>query len=281
VSQVIAHFVVERILEADPPRRRRKKPAPPAAAAAPEDIDWSVDPEDPDTPGDIGKHADTALNADWRWRAWYDLKDVDEDVEMPDINSTLPDEQDEIEMEIHGRTYTVFRNEEAAEAKALAQVTDDLNNEPGNFAPDWLRHHINTERLTDILWEDQENMLREQHSSDEEWRDFLIDNSKLERDDFYGEDGDELPIDRNLEGTIENAKDAWIEDCKDNFDGLAWLGDIYGKDEIMAKAIEIAGINIEEAAADALRTDGWAHFISRYDGNYETLPGGAVYFRNG
>ena len=39
-------------------------------------------------------------------------------------------------------------------------------------------------------------------------------------------------------------------------------------------------INIDEAAKDAIKVDGWAHFLSRYDGEYETTENGIVYFRD-
>jgi len=38
-------------------------------------------------------------------------------------------------------------------------------------------------------------------------------------------------------------------------------------------------IDIDKAAERAVAADGWAHFLSLYDGNYETTPGGIVIFR--
>ena len=38
-------------------------------------------------------------------------------------------------------------------------------------------------------------------------------------------------------------------------------------------------IDVAEAADDAVASDGWAHFVSLYDGNYEETANGVVYFR--
>lgn len=38
-------------------------------------------------------------------------------------------------------------------------------------------------------------------------------------------------------------------------------------------------VDKEEIAKESVRIDGWAHTLSRYDGNYEELPSGAVFFR--
>lgn len=261
---VIASHIVKRVLEAEP-----------------EDIDWAHQPDDPDAPADVKGHIEQVTNADWRWQAWHELvAEEDPDAEQPDLESEDPESVDEFEIELNGEKHIVLRSEDVGEAKALTQVRQDMESEPELFTKDWLENYVNTKRLTELLWSDQRDMLEEQHESDEEWRDFLIENDMLEREDFYTEEEDEeLPIDRDLQHKIEEAKEAWIEKQKEDFDGMAWLRDIYGEDEVMAKAIEIAGINYDEAVKDAVNTDGWAHFICRHDGNYHSLKSGAVYYR--
>ena len=44
-------------------------------------------------------------------------------------------------------------------------------------------------------------------------------------------------------------------------------------------AIEIAGIDIDAAADDAVDTDGWEHFLARYDGKSHETDSGLVYWR--
>ena len=60
---------------------------------------------------------------------------------------------------------------------------------------------------------------------------------------------------------------------------MDYLEDIYGKGDAVKQAIEIAGIDIDAAAEDAVDTDGAAHFLSSYDGNSYTTKGGLVYWR--
>jgi hypothetical protein len=38
-------------------------------------------------------------------------------------------------------------------------------------------------------------------------------------------------------------------------------------------------VDVQKAKSAAVSKDGWAHFISRYDGDYETTADGVVYFR--
>lgn len=271
MSRVIASCIVQHVLE----NSDKSNPHD-------ENTDWTPDVDNPDAPADLGAHTNKVLSADWRWLAWHELTIAkDSEAEMPDIDSELPDDVDEFEIELNGHTYHVLRSEDVGEQKAKDQIREQLQNEPENFDQDWLEYHINTDKLTELLWADQENMLREQHDSDEEWRDFLIDDDRLERSDFYTEEDDEeLPISRDLSALIEEARDAWIEAQKASFDGMEWLRDIYSADEVSAKAIEIAGLSIEAATNDAVASDGWAHFISTYDSNYYALPSGAVYYRD-
>src|SRR4030042_6278230 len=51
---------------------------------------------------------------------------------------------------------------------------------------------------------------------------------------------------------------------------------VYSVEDLMKQSW--INIKIDEAAKDAVRTDGWAHFLSRYDGEYETTENGIVYF---
>ena len=59
---------------------------------------------------------------------------------------------------------------------------------------------------------------------------------------------------------------------------MQFLEEIYG-DEAAAKAIEIAGIDVDAAADDAVDTDGWEHFLARYDGKSHETASGLVYWR--
>jgi len=60
---------------------------------------------------------------------------------------------------------------------------------------------------------------------------------------------------------------------------MAYLEKIYGSEDAVKQAIEIAGIDVNAAAEDAVDTDGPEHFVARYDGNYYTTKNGLVYWR--
>ena len=45
---------------------------------------------------------------------------------------------------------------------------------------------------------------------------------------------------------------------------------MYSMEELVRS--NIVSINIDDATEDAVSTDGWAHFLSSYDGNYQTIP---------
>ncbi|MGA8297090.1 MAG: hypothetical protein WB770_08625, partial [Acidimicrobiales bacterium] len=61
-------------------------------------------------------------------------------------------------------------------------------------------------------------------------------------------------------------------------DPMRYLEDICG-DDAAKEAIRIAGIDIDAAADDAVDTDGWEHFLARYDGNSHETASGLVYWR--
>lgn len=179
--------------------------------------------------------------------------------------------------------YRVYENDDVAEATAVSQVEEQLDDEPENFNQDWLEGYIDTDRLRDQLSGDEENSVRDQY--DNEWSDYetkrqeLIGIGYLDEDDFY-EDGVELEIEGELESKIDDAYESFITATVEERlrDPMAFLRDIYG-DEAAKRAMEIAGIDTARAAQDAVSTDGWQHFLSPYDGGSSDLPSGAVYVR--
>jgi hypothetical protein len=96
------------------------------------------------------------------------------------------------------------------------------------------------------------------------------------------EDFDESDLDYTVEAAAPEDSD--IETLAASLteeqlkDPMEYLRDIYG-DDAAKKAIEIAGIDVDAAAEEAVDTDGAAHFLSSYDGNSYTTPGGLVYWR--
>jgi hypothetical protein len=171
-------------------------------------------------------------------------------------------------------TFMVVENEDDAHDLAIAVVLQDLEHEPEIFDQAWLASHIDAVALTrwvfDAAMED----------------DFVEDIAENDQDRFW----DEYES-WSLGSVPDEESDEYLEPTENQIDKLqraiakersgdpmGYLEDIYG-DEATAKAVEIVGIDYNAAAEDAVQTDGWAHFLSRYDGNYHTTPSGFVYWR--
>ena len=171
-----------------------------------------------------------------------------------------------------GTEWAVVESEDAERELALAVVTQDLEQEPEIFNQDFIESHIDKDRLrrdleSDVRYSNEERL--RDLSADEFWREAGQWGIEPEED----EDGElPEPSDSDIEDVAEKQTDDELRDP------MQYLEDIYG-DEAAKKAIEIAGIDINAAAEEAVDTDGPAHFLAHYDGNSYTTPAGLVYWR--
>lgn len=158
--------------------------------------------------------------------------------------------------------FVVSPDSDTTHALALALVKNDLETEPSIFNQDFLRSYIDLDRIKNDLRADVEEQTRD--NLRENWR-------------YEFKDEDDLDEDGNVKDDVFEAR---VEQETDNIlsDPLGYLNDIFGE-EGPAKAMEIGGINIEEAAEDAVSADGEGHFLSSYDGNIHELPSGGEYWR--
>ncbi len=170
------------------------------------------------------------------------------------------------------KEWNVVESEDQERELALAIVKQDLEESPENFEPNFIKSHIDTDRLRRDLESDVQNQNEEtlrDRSDDEFWREW-------EREGFDAPEEDE-------EGDVPSPTDDQIAELAERQteeqlrDPMEYLRDIYG-DDAAKQAIEIAGIDIDAAAEDAVDTDGAAHFLSSYDSNSYTTPGGLVYW---
>jgi len=297
----------------------------------------------------------STYETDWRFRA-IDEFNMEENLSLH-LDDNKSDEEDRMRFEDGDTTWEIYQNEEVAEAQALVQVRDQLESEPELFSADFIKNHINQDKLKNTLWQD----VREHRSddfdemSDDDKADVLeragvisdtsevfvsrkefvgihekqvaqlfsefIDHlkatvtdkaavakgfknaqqfiqsestrlSKMDDEDFVkaliADSG--FPIDEDdyftdeqsgiNEEVIDSLKEAYLDKLGTEFDPMDWLNDIYGDEEAQKEAIKIGGIDIDEAAKEAVSTDGWSHFLNGYDGGYSTLPCDAVYFRS-
>lgn len=179
-----------------------------------------------------------------------------------------------------GRTeWNIYESEEAAHDEALARVKQDLEHEPELFNQNWLMSHVDMDKVKEWVYDDaMESDYIDELRDDDFWEEFKrygLDTEPYENADgeLEDEEGDTLDPPNQA---IDDLKEAYAKEVASDPEGR--IRDIWG-DEASAKMMEIGGIDIDAAAEDAIATDGWAHFISTYDGNYHTTPSGFVYFR--
>jgi len=176
--------------------------------------------------------------------------------------------------------YIIAPNDDVPENMALAQVRSDLESEPELFNQDWLQGHINEERLRNDLSSDVENMALESVRESP-------DSYGWDADDVYETDaeGNYIDAEGNMVDDPDTPSDEWIESKAEEIaasqlrDPVAYMQEIYGDADGIKQAIELAGIDINAAAEEAVAADGWQHFLSRYDGNSYDLPSGGVYWK--
>ena len=177
--------------------------------------------------------------------------------------------------------YHVAKNHDQAYALAVEVVKQDLEQEPELFNKDFIERHINTDKLREELRGDALNARIDdlidsgERDPDEFWKDWEREGLDLPEDAYEDEDEESdprSPTQREAEELAEKQVDVELEDP------MRYLEDIYG-DEAAAKAIEIAGIDVDAAADDAVDTDGWEHFLARYDGKSHETDSGLVYWR--
>lgn len=185
-------------------------------------------------------------------------------------------DQSTVDFKLDGIEYKAAETEGVAEKIALASVTQDLKDEPEIFNQDFIQRHINMDKLRAVMRDDAMDDDYVNELAVGQTDDFWVMAEQLSvkphapvRDD----DGEtRLPNDSE----IDEVKRAYADDVAS--EPMARLRDMYG-DDVAAEAIRLAGIDIDEAAKEAVSADGWAHFISRYDGEYHTTKHGYVYWR--
>lgn len=177
----------------------------------------------------------------------------------------------------NGKEWSVVADYDQEEELAIAVVTQDLEEEPGNFNQGFLESHIDIEHLRKELESDVQNMAIED----------LTDMAERDPDDFWKEyerEGFDAP-EEDEDGELPDPDDSQIEELADKRvedqlkDPMSYLEDIYSKEDAVREAIRIAGIDIKSAAQEAVDMDGAVHFLSSYDDNDYKTDSGLVYWR--
>jgi len=202
-----------------------------------------------------------------------------------------------------GTEYNIIESEDEAEGIALELVKQDLEDEPSIFTQSWLQGFMKISNTDRRIIANEEADMRTEDMTDEEIVDFAglddemseLEDRKAELEDTISEleDADDKTayqdeidvIEDEISDLIDKAKEEahdkvyeeWYKGLADPVDFLVEEQGIYSIEDLMKQSFIM--IDIDEAAQDTIDTDGWAHFLSRYDGNYENITGGFVIFR--
>lgn len=197
-----------------------------------------------------------------------------------------------------GTEYNIVRSGDEAEAIALKLVKQDLESEPEIFNQDFIQQHMTITdtdrrliavdeadaRASDLRYDLERENFEDVFQQTGKYQDEF---SALEDKVLNAESGsdEEKAAKAEITKLGEKAIEEWESDYADEVEEALkdpiqyFVKDqgIYSIEDLM-KASFIS-IDVDAAAQDAIDQDGVYHFISLYDGNADTLPSGAVYFR--
>jgi hypothetical protein len=169
--------------------------------------------------------------------------------------------------------WMVVKNSDQEHELALEVVKQDLEQEPELFSQSFLESHINMDQLR-----------RDLHDAVVEMR--VEDLTEMNAREFWKEwDGNGMDPPEDEEAYSQDPSPTEIEELAEQQaeerlrDPMRYLEDTRGKEDAIEQAIQIAGIDINAAAEDAVGTDGPEHFLARYDGTSHETKSGFVYWR--
>lgn len=177
-------------------------------------------------------------------------------------------------VELGSKEYIVARDDDEVHELAVEVVKQDLEEDPSLFNQSFIESHIDTDKLKRELKHDvmssNEDRVREMRT-EEFWDEAERFGMDVPEEDEDGELPD--PEDADLDDLAERMTDQELEDP------MQYLEDIYGSEDAVKQAIEIAGIDVDAAAKEAVSSDGEGHFLSSYDGNINETKHGLPYWR--
>jgi hypothetical protein len=175
-----------------------------------------------------------------------------------------------------GEEYNLIKDEDEAVKIAESSVKQDLEHEPEIFSQDFIKEHIyisDTDKRI-ISNEEADNKVDDAMSDDE-----ILKEAGIE--DEYENTEDEDEKEKMLEVAKEELRSKYSDEIESELsDPIKYFvkdTGIYSVEDLMKASF--INIDVEKASKEAVSTDGWAHFLSHYDGNYETTNGGMVYFK--
>ena len=171
------------------------------------------------------------------------------------------------------KEYCVAEDDDVVRALAIAIVTQDLEEDPGNFNQSFIEGHIDIDALRRELEPDVEADLYQLYEEEpgRVWEDREREGLGVPEED---DDGDlPEPAQDDIDELVERLVEERLKYPLD------YLEDIYGREDAIKRALDIGGIDIASAAEEAVSADGEGHFVARYDGSIHQTPGGLSFWR--
>lgn len=202
---------------------------------------------------------------DWTKKALKELADK-EDLDFDELEIT-DENPNHFEAEGDG-DWLIFKTYDNAETYAINNVTDDMKSEPEMFNQDFMLNYLTI--------------------GDTNARLIANDDADAYYDDMDDDDVIENADREGLSYTdIDDAKEQLKSERSDEIeqqlqkDILGYFEDVYGGkgEEATKAAYEWGYLDTEEAAKDAVSTDGVEHYLASYDGEEVTLPSGYHAYR--
>lgn len=163
--------------------------------------------------------------------------------------------------------WIVFNSREQARNAAEEKVKQDLRENPSMFNDSFMRKHTYiTETDKRAIANDEARARLEGRSKEE-----LAEMAQRRNDVVYSEPVSESSLREDLEMAISSDIQ---EQLDDPFQYFVEERGIYTQEELGRQ--DFTRMNIEEAADDAVATDGTGHFLDVYDGRAVELENGAV-----
>lgn len=253
----------------------------------------------------IGKESsfnDTSLDSDIKRMHYAKGGDISswEDTALKELTIEYPDDEleisstdtDMIKVEgDDGSEYNIYDNYANAEYAATQFVREMIEHEPELFDQDWLAEFVYAD--IGILADEEADFRVEEMDDDEIISEAGISgeiedlDERMEIADYNEEVDEYTSLESERETAIENVKKELRDDIYNEWnEGLSEdpINFLVNEKGIYSNTTDVlnAGIvhvNYQEAAEDAIKTDGVAHFFAGYDHEQIDLPSGAVAFR--
>jgi hypothetical protein len=234
----------------------------------------------------------------WEDKAVAELAE-EEGLDADDLKVSRGPGRNSMMVESRGRGFSgesewmVFKSDNDAERYAFEYVKEMLDDEPGMFKQSWLQNYLMISKTDARILvseeadsyveniEDDETRLMEEAGLESAWdkleeQEWDLDEEDPEPDDYKAQ---MKKIEDKREDLRERAKDKVREryesDLEDRLqnDLMDWLSEMGYE---MARLPSFVQVDTDKAAKSALRDDGIAHYLDRYDGDATELRSGAI-----